>query len=75
MLLGCHGGGSPWGFDSPAPTIFFRGFCYGLTACSLNGWQNPVGFHGAFMDAFLGGLYRRKLGCISYRGFRSFPVL
>ena len=54
---------------------FFRGVCDGLTACSLNGWQNSVGFHGANMDAFLGGLYRRKLGLVLIVDFRAFPVL
>ena len=64
----------PWGFDSLAPTYFW-GFCDGLTVCSLNGWQNSVGFHGVYMGAFFGGLYRRKLGCVPSVVFRAFPVL
>lgn len=62
-----------WRFDSAAPTIFFRGFCYGLTVCRFNDWQNFIGFHGAFMGFFLGGLYMRKLGFIPSVVSVSFP--
>lgn len=62
----------PWGFDSLAPTYFW-GFCDGLTVCRFNDWQNFIGFHGAFMGFFFGGLYMRKLGCVPSVVFRAFP--
>lgn len=62
-------GGSPWGFDSPAPTFFFGGNI-GLTAGPLTGGVTSSGFTVLILGAFFGGLYKRKLGYMLNRVFR-----
>ena len=47
----------------PLHSLHFRGFAW-LNGRSLNGGANFIGFHGAYMGFFFGGLYRRKLGFI-----------
>lgn len=55
-------------------THIFSGVLYDSTVCRLNGWQNPIGFHGVYMVGLFGGLYMRKLGFILIVNFRAFPV-
>lgn len=68
-------GGLFRGGSIPLHSLYFRGFCDGLTVCRFNDWQNFIGFHGAFMGFFFGGLYMRKLGCVPSVVFRAFLVL
>ena len=61
------------GGSIPLHSLYFRGFCDGLTVCRFNDWQNSIGFHGAYMDLLCGGLYMRKLGRFPSVESVSFP--